>query len=421
MNSAGKAVSKVPRNVLFLLRTYNDIDHIVPVIWKAAKLGHKPFFLFVDGDYRDDYRIIFVVAAGAEALCCESIRWYHQRLRRWLVPRWVRRVADRLVAQMLGRRFLLRHEVAVLASEWSGAFGREMAKYFLRPAHSLGLRCVSLPHGYFIWTNDTINILEANLWQQERKKPDFSDRNRFTTYVVQNLEAKRFKIDRGMSSDNVKVLGSARFCPEWFDINTRLIIDKCPELPADNVLRILFFVPDWTYNVDRQACVSLLEQLACLEKVSLVVKTNTRGTGSLTREEKSRISNKKNVKFSGHAKHSSCLIRQADAIINFASSIGLEALLQGKPVCSPTYLNSNGTIFDDSGVVLDANDVSEVLNFIESVKNGQYKLIPSEVWSAFRRQYILGGSENEDVLSDYLHLLMSEPALSKSASALVNF
>lgn len=420
MDNAGEKISKVPGNILFLLRTYNDIDHIVPVIWKAAKLGHKPFFLFVDDDYLDDYRIRFVVSTGAEALCCESIRWYHQRLRRWLIPRWVRRVTDRLVAQMLGRRFLLRHEVAVLASEWSGAFGREMAEYFLHPARSLGLRRVSLPHGYFIWTNDTINIHEANLWQQARKKPDFTDRNTFSSYVVQNLEAKRFKIDRGMSSGNVKVLGSARFCPEWFDINTRLIFDTCPELPAGNMLRILFFVPDWTYNVDRQACVNLLEQLACLEEVLLVVKTNTRGTGALTPDEKSRFSDKINVKFAGHSKHSPCLIRQADAIINFASSIGLEALLQGKPVCSPRYLNANGTIFDESGVVVDANDVSEVLNFIESVKNGQYKKIPNEVWSTFHRQYILGGRENEDVLSDYLHLLMFEPVLSKSSSALVN-
>jgi hypothetical protein len=417
----GKEVSKTPGNVLFLLRTYNDIDHIAPVIWKAANMGQKPFLLFVDGDYRDDYRIRCVIAAGAETLWCESIRWYHQRIRRWLVLRWLRRVVDRLVAHTLGRKFLLRHKVAVLASEWSGAFGREMAEYFLRPAHSLGLRCVSLPHGYFIWTNDRINMYEVNLWQREKTRPDFSTRNIFSTYVVQNSEAKRFNIDRGVSSDNVRVLGSARFCPEWFETNTRLITDGCPELPKDDVFRVLFFVPDWTYNVDRQACISLLEQLARIDQVLLVVKANTRGTSALNLEERIHLKDKANIEFADLSNHSPCLIRQADAIINFASSIGLEALLQGKPVCNPMFLNSNSTIFDGSGVVIDAENLDEVLNFVESVKGGQYQQIAPEIWSNFYRQYILGGSKNEDVLSDYLRLLMFQNTLSGPISPQLNF
>ena len=170
MNSVGKAPSKSTGKLLFLLRTYNDIDHIAPVIWKAAKMGYKPFFLFVDGDYTDDFRIRALISEGAKALRCKPIQWYHQRLRRRVLPHWLRFVADRLVANTFGRRFLSSRKIAVLASEWSGGWGREMAVYFLRPARSLGLRRVSLPHGYHIWTNDTINALEVTLWRKEGKR-----------------------------------------------------------------------------------------------------------------------------------------------------------------------------------------------------------------------------------------------------------
>ena len=52
-------------SILFLLRTYNDIDHIVPVIWKATNAGWATYFLFVDDDYTNDYRIQFIVRNGA--------------------------------------------------------------------------------------------------------------------------------------------------------------------------------------------------------------------------------------------------------------------------------------------------------------------------------------------------------------------
>ena len=128
MSGAGKLGSKTQGNALFLLRTYNDIDHIAPIIWKAAKMGHKPFFLFVDKRYDDDYRLRSAVKAGAQPVNCSPIHWYHMCLRRWLAPRWIRRIVDRMVAHTLGRFFLIRYEIVVIAVEWSGAYGRGMAE-----------------------------------------------------------------------------------------------------------------------------------------------------------------------------------------------------------------------------------------------------------------------------------------------------
>jgi hypothetical protein len=279
-----------------------------------------------------------------------------------------------------------------------------MAEYFLRPAKSLGLRCLSLPHGYFIWTNEVINTYESILWRDRQKRPDFSDRNIFSHYIVQNSESRTFKIKRGLSPAKIEVLGSARFCPEWQAINIKLLSGSPP--PVSESLCVLFFVPDWTYNVDHPACIDLLGQLANIDGVQLVIKANTRGTGALGVSERGYLESKKNVRFASMAEHSPLLICQAGVVINFASSVGLEALLQGKPVCNPRYLNGNSTIFDDSGVVMDAGNDTEVLKFIDSVRNGLIPARDEVAWLSFHHRYVLGDRDNLDVLGDYLQLLM---------------
>ena len=47
--------SRKQTKILFLLRTYNDIDHISPIIWKSATAGCHVFFVFVGRDYSDDF------------------------------------------------------------------------------------------------------------------------------------------------------------------------------------------------------------------------------------------------------------------------------------------------------------------------------------------------------------------------------
>ena len=212
-----------------------------------------------------------------------------------------------------------------------------MAEYFLRPASTMGLSCISLPHGYYIWTNNTINVNEVKLWEQNRIRPDFTDRNFFTMYVVQNAEAQEFKIKRGMSFEKVQVLGSARFCQEWFDVNCRLTLDHSSRCAGDEGLSVLFFVPDWNYNIDRQACVRLLERLASIQNISLTIKANTRGTGSLTPSERHQLSLGTNVRFADIQKHSPLLIRQSDVVINFGRGDYSYKIQNFSPVVFPIY------------------------------------------------------------------------------------
>jgi len=56
---------KIKGRTLFILRTFNDIDHITPVIWKFVIKNEHPIILFHSSyNYKNDYRIQFLQSAG---------------------------------------------------------------------------------------------------------------------------------------------------------------------------------------------------------------------------------------------------------------------------------------------------------------------------------------------------------------------
>ena len=49
------------KKILVTLRTYNDIDHIVPIIWDLLEKGHHLFVFGISNyDFNNDYRIKFI-------------------------------------------------------------------------------------------------------------------------------------------------------------------------------------------------------------------------------------------------------------------------------------------------------------------------------------------------------------------------
>ena len=393
------------KSILFLLRTYNDIDHIAPVIWKAVTSDWPSYVLFVDRDYSTDYRIRFVVKCGAIPLHCRAIEWYHDKIRRFLVPRIFRRSCDRLIAYSFGLYFLKRHNFQVVVNEWSGPFGRERAEYFLRPANFLDISIYSLPHGYFLWKNPLFNQELADYYEENGRFPDFSNRNEFTRYVVQSPEHKAANIEYGMAREKLVILGSARFCEEWSEINHSLMVSRPGKSIPSNGVAILFFLPHWNYNVYRIKCVSLILEIAKLPGVSLTVKAHTRGSGTMSAAEQVQLSENYPVVFADDTTHSASLVYEADIVINFGSSIGFEALRQGKPVINPTYLHNNQTFFDNSGAVYDVHNQESTLNQIKYCLSHSELEINRQAIDKFLLERVDGMASDLDVLQSYLNVL----------------
>ena len=106
--------------------------------------------------------------------------------------------------------------------------------------------------------------------------------------------------------------------------------------------------------------------------------------------------------------HSNCLISSATAIINFASSIGFEALLQGIPICDPAYLTENSTIFSESDLVFRADSEEQVIEFIQQVAFGTRppEATPKKL-DQFLNQHVLAGKPVDDLFKNYERLILS--------------
>ena len=123
--------------------------------------------------------------------------------------------------------------------------------------------------------------------------------------------------------------------------------------------------------MDSESTVHLIDQLAKLKNIVLAVKGHSRGD---TLQQSSQINtNLRNVDVNSPAA-SSTLIKWCDIVINFGSSIGLEAIASGKPMINPAFLHNNQTVFDNHSAVLTANNISEVLDIVKDNKTVKSKL-----------------------------------------------
>ena len=68
------------KNVLFLLRAYNDLDHIAPIVWKMSSVSIPTFYMFVDKEFRDDYRVKLFSQSGAREIRSPILDKYYNNL-----------------------------------------------------------------------------------------------------------------------------------------------------------------------------------------------------------------------------------------------------------------------------------------------------------------------------------------------------
>ncbi|MCH8189176.1 MAG: hypothetical protein IIB66_10885, partial [Proteobacteria bacterium] len=103
-----------------------------------------------------------------------------------------------------------------------------------------------------------------------------------------------------------------------------------PAEPTGARLKVVFMLPHWSYNVDREATLAAIEAMAREPSIQLVVKEHPRGTGGLPAEMKARLDRTAGAETVDGAA-SVALVAWSEAVICFGSSIGLEAHLQAKP------------------------------------------------------------------------------------------
>ena len=413
--------------IVFLVRQFNDIDHIVPIIYRMLKDRASDVGVFcmdpslnVHNDFRLRYlsdtfgcetRYIYEAYLPSIAhrlfalLVCQAPHWrYPQGLR------WVSRVADRVATRLNSRlrdklynqvwaaRFLQADQVKCLVIDW-GRKGRFIYAAISDAADELGVRKVGVPHGL----NTIKNMDWTNTAALSGTTPPIGKNwGWIGEFAVQSQVNKRRYVLGGLPDERTHVLGSARFCREWLEIYHRIL--PAHTLPPSNgKLKVIYFDTAAEYRVNTEAVVSSLHDIANLDFVEVIVKPSTRMALS-----DQRLAHLCNV---GYATHSVHLIQWADVVMGFLSSILLEAYDLNRIFLYPKYFHQNEMLWEDFGACWTVLDQDELVGALRGIYGGQHEPPYSrENVQAFLTEIVYGGDPKADVLGNYVNFILEAPS-----------
>jgi hypothetical protein len=420
---------------LLVFRAYPDVDHIAPVAWKLVDRGEQVHGVISPGyDPAGDHRLRFLQAYAGFHLH-EVWPQPHRggRLRRWssaTLGTWRSTVLYALW-------FVARHDVRAVCVEWgyglrpgydrlrslTGARdvarsvarslwlaprrdARQTRTNFIVAARLLGRSAVCLPHGLSVKldvaSNDELVRAMAN------GGLDWRDRNRFAAYVLNTEHQRRMHLEHARGAPEImQTWGSARWAPEWFEINRALVGRYQWPVGDQGRVKVVFMVPKWRNRVDGAAVVTLVKRLQAHSAAALAIKGHPRpedGSADPLRADPevdwTRIHDVTGV-------DSVALIDAADLVIDVGSSIGIEVVLQAKPLVNPFYLHDVRTLFDEiPGICVCAASADEVMRCVDDHAAGvPWRAAPEAVAELMRRAVYGERREPYDVLSHYCERL----------------
>ena len=415
-----------PRTAFFI-RAYNDLDHFSPIIWKFIKKGDKPIVIFyTDLDYKNDYRVNYLKSIGEfdiyQFLDKEYVKYQQSkysflfRIFRKLYK--LKQNPNRLYGKVNRRfffdcnkeiKFLKKNNVSQCVFEWGTPYDRgEVTEKFFKAAKSSGITTLSIPHGCNIYTHPDVNIGYRELGIKGIII-DASHRNEYDYYIFQNPIRRDGWVKWGYDPVKTQAWGSVRFYPKWQKLN----LANCPKLNMDKEpgdrLKVVFMDHQKDYNVYVDKIWSLLNRIAGNKNIFLVIKQSTRsGKNYHSKAFRDKHGNSNNVEFVGNKNHSPRLIEWSDCVINFGSSIGMEALLQNKPLINPHYLHSNNTFFEKFNAALNAASEDEVMIYLKQIAKGDLVDITVESKNKIYKEIIYGGQPSHDVLESYYNKITAK-------------
>jgi hypothetical protein len=186
-------------------------------------------------------------------------RLYKFARRRFYNINWARDLLEQSGAQALCFDWIRPHKYVV--------------DVLLNVAKEMSIPTLSLPHGVFIYTNDSIKIGSTG-------EIIFEKYYRYDYVIVQNKLFKEIISRDGIDRDKIHVLGSARYCREWIEQNRKIIPRKITSNHANGEkLRVVFMTTRPQYRINIERMVKTFDLLSDFGGIEVVIKPHTR-TGS---------------------------------------------------------------------------------------------------------------------------------------------
>ena len=235
------------KRILFFIKTYNDLDHITPLIWRAVKDGSNPIVVFINKfPFDSDYRVKFLKSEGKlEILCMTDERHNgYTSGSGGIIFKIFRRIyfkklsiLDKVPDSYLERyyrkrffdcskeiKFLKDNNITSCVFEHSTPSSNGMVvEKFFRASKAIGIATFSIPHGGNVYTSLDVNERNVRLGKMGLF-PTFKPRNEFDYYIHPDKIRRDCCVKWGHDHIKNQVWGSLRYYPEWQKINLKM----CP-------------------------------------------------------------------------------------------------------------------------------------------------------------------------------------------------
>ena len=352
-------VTKTNQKAFFFLRHNNDIDHMIPVIYKWASNENVPTDVIVttSKDLLDDYRVKLLKKFKNVNLFYIN-DWYKSHTLTHLFfnkyfkyisesdklikkYRLVKRIANKAIKRFTKKLFK-DVESAIVCFDWTDTY---FVQQVLKAAKQKGFTTVSLPHG----DRPYASRLELNEDLNYDVLTTYKTSDIFDYIVVPNkLVSERY--EPFLDINRIKILGSPRYSDEWMNIIEKHI----PEFDikgSKNKLKIVFFLRNTGYPIFWDEVVRTFKLILQFDEIFLVVKHHPRATNAkkITNDLLANYSDVrdkvgKNLHFDFGKIKSESILKWADIVIDIGTSVTWSTVKQKKPVLMIEYLYANHSV-----------------------------------------------------------------------------
>jgi hypothetical protein len=412
---------------LFLVRHFNDIDHIAPVVWKMKKDKYPVAVYCINPRYdiHNDYRLQFLKSQGV------TVEYLHDAFDRPRGPlgKFVHALMKKGYAVQKPHEFEIEEPPGTLYRLYRQVSWRLRSKFnvilhkiyygrgwersilvrtgaqvicfdhirskhyivdaFLKASRALSIPSLALPHGVYLYTNQTTKPKATD----SRRLAKF---RRYDYIIATNELRKQLLVNSGIAEEKISVLGCARYCAEWLDQNQKILPGANNFKPQNSAkLKVVLMPSKPQCRVDVDRLLNTCALLADLDGVEAMVKPHTRTPGAKNLFHGVPLPDVSHVLTAE-------LCEWADVLLNVGSSVITEALMKGKPALYLKYLHENTTLFEELGSCWTINDENELKNALLSLQADK-KDIPysEESVAAFLSDIVNGGVTDSDVLGRY--------------------
>ena len=274
---------------------------------------------------------------------------------------------------------------------------------FLKAAGKMSIPAIALPHGVQLYTNQ---ITKPKSTEARR----FAKFNRFDYIIAPNQLRKDILVKAGVAREKIAVLGSARYCRDWIEQNSRIVPRATANLSQDSEgLRVVLMPSKPQCRLDMERMFDSCRMMAELDGIQALIKphTRTRGEYQFGDYPLPDVSHMLTADLCGWA----------DVLLIVGSSVMTEALMRDKPVLYVKYLHDNITLFEELGACWTIHDETELKSALLTLRTdkGQVPYSEDNV-AAYISEVVHGGDSTRDVLEAYEQFIVDCTSKKQSIS-----